>query len=871
MAGRTLTRAAGRLVLLPGAGPGAEDRPGDAMPGRLADDQASGTQAASDFDELAELTAVACQARLSAIMIRDPGGDRVLACRGLSVRRLPDGQGCTDPRLVGAGEVLVVSDVHRDARTAHLPASLGAPDLRAYAAVPLLGPAGTVLGVLCVGDPAPSRFTRRHARVLAALGHRVVDQLELSRIRHELIAAVADAQSARELVGAVIDASPTAMALYDEAGLVVVHANPRYARVLGLPQDQLAGIDLAQLTCEEDLPAEREGLARLLSGGVGVWRREKGYRRDDGSSVRVLVATTLVRGADGQARYLVSAVEPADDLRRTEAVLAATDAAADGIISLDAAGQVVSWNRGAERLTGWCEPDVRGRSLQAVCPVRMSATDRRVWDHLLGGGVGDLLGRTVELPIRCADGKSRRVEIALSTWTDPGGTYYSAVVRDVSERHAAAARLAYEQTHDPLTRLPNRAFLRDRLTHLLGSAEDAAAVGGVAVICLDIDRFSLVNDSLGHRAGDRLLCELGRRLKSAVRRGDQVGRVGADEFMIVARGVPNTDEAVELAQRVRRCLVRPFTGRLRTVNVSVSCGVTWARAPHPDPAEVVQDADAALQAARRSGTGIAAYQDSMRQAARDQMALEAGLRRALEREEFVVHYQPEVDPRTGRVVGHEALVRWARPDTGLVGPDEFIPLAERTGLVVPLGAWVLDQALAQLAEWTRRGICDADAFVSVNLSARQVGSPELTSMVLRALARHRITPGRLWLELTETAVLDDVGSARVRLTELAARGVRLALDDFGTGYASLTYLRELPFHALKIDKSFVSGVSPGSATYPLVRAVIAMAGALGITCVAEGVEDPDELNVLVDLGCDLVQGYHLGRPVPAEQVVRHGA
>ncbi|MEX2183395.1 MAG: EAL domain-containing protein [Chloroflexota bacterium] len=421
--------------------------------------------------------------------------------------------------------------------------------------------------------------------------------------------------------------------------------------------------------------------------------------------------------------------------------------------------------------------------------------------------------------------------------------------------------------YDPTTGLPNRELLGDRIAHALaGHPEGDAAT--VAVILLDLDRFKVINETLGHAAGDRLLMAIGQRLVNGLRPGDTVARFGGDEYGVVLDPVVDRDDALHIAERISADLRTPFPLNGRDWFISASMGITIAEAGRGTPDDLLREAEIAMVRAKGDANlRHALFEPSMSTQTLERLDLESDLRRALDHGELRVHYQPIVDLRTDAVVGFEALVRWQHPTRGLVAPIAFIPMAEETGLIEPLGRWVLETACRQAGRWhasaARRSV--EPPFVSVNLSARQFVAAELVADVASILARTKLDPAALELEITESVVMDQSEAGIRALRALRDLGVRLVLDDFGTGYSSLAYLKHLPLDTIKIDRTFVAGLDQ-AADRSIVDAVIGLAHGLGIGVVAEGIETPEQAERLRELGCDLGQGYLFARPLPAEQI-----
>jgi diguanylate cyclase (GGDEF)-like protein len=447
----------------------------------------------------------------------------------------------------------------------------------------------------------------------------------------------------------------------------------------------------------------------------------------------------------------------------------------------------------------------------------------------------------------------------------------AAVLRIVQALYTAErseARLVFQATHDSLTGLPNRQMMEQHLARLLEEApiDDTH----VALLFLDLDRFKLVNDTLGHSHGDELLVKVADRLRSNVRPTDLVTRIGGDEFMIVLGRVVSISQALELANRLRFCLRAPFIVNGMEFFVSASIGLAFASGDDPGAtAEVlVRDADTAMYQAKDAGRdAVAVFNESMRTRMSERVELEHDLRNAVALDQLHLVYQPIVRLPQGPIEGVEALVRWAHPTQGVIPPTKFIPLAEESGLIKEIGNWVLDEAVSQVAAWRRHSPDMADLYVSVNLSGAQLHDAGVVNRVAEALTINGVDGSALCLELTESVVMEDPIAAAAILSDLRRLGVRLAIDDFGTEYSSLAYLKRFPVTTLKIDKSFVDSlVHPDSSDASLVAAVVAMARALGVATIAEGVETPLQSRRLIELGCDSVQGYLYSRPVRAEKL-----
>jgi len=428
--------------------------------------------------------------------------------------------------------------------------------------------------------------------------------------------------------------------------------------------------------------------------------------------------------------------------------------------------------------------------------------------------------------------------------------------------HAANEKLQHLVLHDALTKLPNRLLLEERVQQAVD--ECRAGETHCAVLFVDLDRFKTLNDSLGHFAGDTVLRTVAERLRSSVRLEDTVARLGGDEFVVLLRRVARPGDAREVARKIMEAVSRPFALDEHELRIGSSIGISVFPHHGDDPARLLANADAAMYHVKKSGrANFAFFTPEMASFFPERLALETDLRAALEKDELVLHYQPKVDMASGRIVGMEALVRWQHPRRGLIGPSDFIPFAEETGLIVPLGNWVLREACRQAREWQRRGM--EEITMAVNISGVQFQQRDLVESVSRALEASGLAARFLELEITESVVMQNAPEARVMLEQLHQMGVGLSIDDFGTGYSSLNYLKRFPIDKLKIDQSFIRDLSVDSDDAAIVQAIIALAHGLRLRVVAEGVERTDQYDFLRGLGNDEYQGYLYSRPLPARE------
>ena len=468
----------------------------------------------------------------------------------------------------------------------------------------------------------------------------------------------------------------------------------------------------------------------------------------------------------------------------------------------------------------------------------------------------------VEVRLRRADAEWSTVEILASNLlAEPavGGIVLSG--RDITQRKQLEVQLAHQAFHDPLTNLPNRALFLDRLEHALARARRQGRV--IAVLFVDLDNFKVINDSLGHEVGDRFLIQVAERLQACVRAGDTVARFGGDEFTLLLEDLAVGQEATEVADRIQEALRTPVNLHGRELVGTASIGIALSHAGHDHPQDLLRAADVALYRAKHLGKARhALFERGMTGPVHERLALELELRSAVAREEFRIEYQPMVDLQTGQILGVEALLRWLHPDRGLVAPGDFVAVAEETGLIVPVGQWVVEQACLQAQEWERRICAEAPIRINVNLSAYQFRHPTLVDDIGRALTASGLDPRQLTLEITESLMMEEGSDTRAVLQGLKALGVELAIDDFGTGYSSLSYLRRFAVDALKIDRSFIEELEHDPQHEALVAAIIAAGRALGLRVTAEGIETIAQLLALRRMGCQEGQGFLFARPAP---------
>jgi diguanylate cyclase (GGDEF)-like protein/PAS domain S-box-containing protein len=651
---------------------------------------------------------------------------------------------------------------------------------------------------------------RQQAEALYAAAMRIRDGVDSAQVRAEVVDA------ARELLGA-----GSAHLVHDLSG-----APP--TGVLRVPLDERCAIEV-------------QGRA------AGTWTR--------GDVSRLQALAAVASGALANALLY-------------EQLQAITRSLGEGVLALDAAGHITFVNPAGARLLAWRSDELLGRHIaDAIDPAGLlthpsGATD---WVHLPRLRAGETL-RIDEYAVTRSDGSVLDVALTASpVLRDEEVVGAVIALRDVTERKALERRLMHQAFHDQLTGLPNRALFLDRLEHAQARARENG--NSQAVLFVDLDRFKLINDSLGHRAGDDVLTTVGSRIVGALGFGDTVARFGGDEFTVLLEEVADRAQAAETADRILAALSLPISAGDRSVVISASIGIAIAETGDA-PQDLLAAADIAMYEAKSAGGDRHAIAASDADGvARAKLDLEMELRRAIEHGELELEYQPVVRAHGEALYGFEALVRWRHPRLGMLPPSHFMPLAEEGGLVIALGEWVLEEACRTAKRWAERHP-GSGTVMAVNLSARQFQHPDLCARVREVIARVGVDPSLLTLEITETVVMENSTRTLETLHALRALGVRLAIDDFGTGYSSLSYLKRFPVDVVKIDKSFVDGLATDSVDREIVAAVIRLASACGMQTVAEGVETAAQLDQLRLLGCSLVQGFLIARPEPVSTLER---
>ena len=540
----------------------------------------------------------------------------------------------------------------------------------------------------------------------------------------------------------------------------------------------------------------------------------------------------------------------------------------DAVVSTDISGNITFLNRVAESMTGWSWQEAAGRPMAEIFRIIDAAT-RQTTPNPMEMAVGQ--DRTVHLPLNCIlirrDGFETPIEDSVAPIHDRHGHVSGAVIvfHDVSAARAMTLEVTHSAQHDFLTGLPNRMLLNDRVGHAITSAR--RHMNKVAVLFLDLDGFKHINDSLGHPIGDKLLQSIAKRLVGCVRGADTVGRQGGDEFVVLLSEVRQPEDAAAMATRMLQAVAEAHSIDQHDLHVTASIGVSVYPDDTLDAESLIKNADTAMYQAKENGRQCYRFfKPDMNVRAVERQSIEEGLRRALERQEFALHYQPKINLRTGVITGAEALIRWTHRTRGPIPPVQFIPVAEECGLIVPIGKWVLRTACAQCRAWVDAGL--PVSTIAVNVSAMEFWDENFLQGLLAIFDETGLDPRYLELEVTESVLMKRAESTASVLQTLREMGVQVAVDDFGTGYSSLSYLRKFPIDTLKIDQSFVREISTSPDEAILVTTVISMARSLKLRVVAEGVETPEELAFLQAHQCDEAQGYYFSRPVLPQQLAR---
>jgi len=810
------------------------------------------TEPEAEFDGIVHLASYICQTPIAAISLVDQNRQWFKAITGLDAKETSrDVAFCAHAIL--QDDALVVPDATNDERFCDNPLVASSPHIRFYAGIPLVSPEGYHLGTLCVIDRVPRTLTS--------------EQLDSLRILVDSIMAHFNLRRASEnRIQLILDTAMDAVVSLDRNGLITSWNN-RAESMFGHAKNDALGKDMLELMAPPSLvdlyDLEFKTVINSNESQILGKRIEMDAMRLDGSVFPAEFSITVIHGEKDV--FFSTFVRDISERKAHEQALriaATAFESQEGIIVTDDQCNILKVNRAFTEVTGYVPDEVIGKN------PRMLSSNRHDQDFF--GEMWKCINNTGswegEIWNRRKDGELYPEYLIVTAVKDKAGrlTNYVGTLTDISQRKAAADEIERLAFYDPLTQLPNRRLLIDRLKQALASSSRKGRQG--ALLFLDLDHFKTLNDTLGHEMGDLLLKQVTQRLLSSVREDDTVARLGGDEFVVMLedlseRPIEAAKQAEAVAEKILTNLNQPYDLNSRTYYSTVSIGLTVFNNHNESIEEMLKQADIAMYQAKDSGRNALRFFDlKMQQLINNRVALESELHEAIEKKQFQLYYQIQVR-NSGDVIGAEALLRWMHPDRDVVSPVEFIPVAEETGLIIPIGKWVLETACAQLELWQRTPLT-RDLCLSINVSAKQFLQADFVKQVEDAISRYRFNPCQLKLELTESMLLNNVDNIIDALGRLRQTGIQFSLDDFGTGYSSLQYLRKLPIDQLKIDRSFVHDITFDEQDRSIVRTIIAMAMSMNLEVIAEGVETEAQKLRLLHKGCTQFQGYLFGKPLP---------
>ena len=727
--------------------------------------------------------------------------------------------------------------------------------VESYFGAPLIAPSGEKLGLITVMDTSPMELGQFTKSILQLFSQRVASIIAHNHIESRV-------KDSQKTLSSILENMQDIFYRTDEQGRITM-VSPSGEAVLGYSQEEVMGTPLADLYVDS---RDRDRFLQAMEDNGGtVENFEAALYHKDGHIVWMSANSHFyydeqgnVLGVEGVTRDVTNQHMMEMQSRK---MFRAMEQTADMVIISDISGIVEYVNPAFEKVTGYCKEEVMGTKANMLNSGRHDRDFyEKMWSTILAGETYKNV-----LINKKKDGSFFYEDKTITPLKDDYGeiTHFVSTGRDISQRMEHEKRLQYIAHHDALTDLPNRILFMDRIHQALAHARRNHNLA--AILFIDLDRFKNINDTLGHMVGDKLLVTLSRNLQGAIRDDDTIARLGGDEFAILVDNIVSEHDIAHIAQKVLDCLDQSVDIEGHHLYVTASVGISIFPTDGEDADTLLKHADVAMYRAKDLGkNNYQFYSKDMSARASQRLLLESGLRQAMKNNEFVLHYQPQVDIHSREITGFEALIRWHSPTMGLIAPDDFVPLLEETGLIVDVGDWVIDTACRQLKAWQDAGY--NNVVMSVNVSGRQFHSADFYQRVVERVKQYRLPPELLELEITESILMDNQQKTIEIIDQLDAYGFRIAIDDFGTGYSSLSYLRRFRIDTLKIDQSFVRDVIDDPDDAAITSAIIAMAHSLKLDIVAEGVENNQQLEFLMERNCQLVQGYFFSRPLPADEI-----
>jgi len=809
----------------------------------------------AEFDGIVKLASYICQTPIAAISLVDTNRQWFKAITGLDAKETSrDVAFCAHTIL--QNEALVVPNALNDERFCDNPLVSSSPEIRFYAGISLISPEGQHLGTLCVIDRVPRELSSEQLDSLKILAVNIMAHFNLRR-------------ASEDRIQLIMDTSMDAIISLDRNGLVTGWNN-RAEIMFGYSQADALGKDLIDLIAPPhklDLYNREIRNALKIDEGQMLGKRiEIEAMRFDLSEFRAEFSITVIHGE--KDIFFSAFVRDISELKKNEQALriaATAFESQEGMIITDAKGNILRVNNAFSSITGYAADEVIGRNPRLLNSGQHDKTFYLdMWETISSNGSWD-----GEIWNRRKNGQLYPEHLTITAVRDKDGqlTNYVGTLTDITQSKYAAEEIERLAFYDPLTHLPNRRLLLDRLTQALASSTRSGKLG--AVLFLDLDHFKTLNDSLGHDIGDVLLQQVSQRLETCIREGDTIARLGGDEFVVLLedlceQSLEAATQAQAIAEKILANLNQPYALFSHTYHSTASIGITLFR-NHEEKIDVLlKQADIAMYQAKQFGRNtLRFFNPKMQECINSRVELEFELHKALEKRQFKLHYQIQSN-NFGRALGAEVLLRWLHPIRGIVSPADFIPLAEETGLILPIGKWVLETACAQLEAWNNNKLT-RELSLSVNVSAKQFHQTDFVAQVEDTVRGYEFNPCKLKLELTESMLSENIDYIINSMSRLRQIGIQFSLDDFGTGYSSLQYLKKLPINQLKIDQSFVHDITFDEQDRSIVRTIIAMAHSMDLEVIAEGVETEDQKQRLLHKGCNQFQGYLFGRPVPLNE------